>query len=196
MAEIIHERARNGHVANTGVGIDLGGRATLDALDRFEPGAADRNFAIEQAELMPGRPVADIDIAAKTQGIDRRSRRGLHRRHRGEVNDGDHFLRHIRETVALTEQHLGWPAQFLRHEAAEERFDRQPPVLAAQVAASRRAAFPLDRQRMARLVIVGVQRGQPLIAHQHQEALLGEIGRPRRVEAAGAVLDGVEPVGR
>src|SRR5450756_3191365 len=99
MAEIIHERARNGHVANTGVGIDLGGRATLDALDRFEPGAADRNFAIEQAELMPGRPAADIDIAAKTQGIDRRSRRGLHRRHRGEVNDLS--LIHISEPTRL-----------------------------------------------------------------------------------------------
>src|SRR5476649_531922 len=54
MAEIVHERARNGQVADAGVGIDLGGRAALDALDDLQPGGADRNFAVEQAELMPG----------------------------------------------------------------------------------------------------------------------------------------------
>ena len=49
---------------------------------------------------------------------------------------------------------------------------------------------------MVRLVVVGAQRRQPLVAHQHQEALLGEIGRRGGVETAGAVLDGIEPVGR
>ena len=49
---------------------------------------------------------------------------------------------------------------------------------------------------MVGFVVVGAQRGQPLIAHQHQEALLGKIGRGGGVEPAGAVLDGIEPVGR
>ena len=32
--------------------------------------------------------------------------------------------------------------------------------------------------------------------HQHEEALFGEIGRGVRVKPAGAILDGIEPVGR
>jgi len=53
-----------------------------------------------------------------------------------------------------------------------------------------------DGQGMARLIELGPQRGQPLIAHQHQEADFGEIGGGGGIEAASAVLDGVEPVGR
>ena len=65
----------------------------------------------------------------------------------------------------------------------------------AQVAARRLAAVCVDGQRMAGLVVIGAQRGQPLVPHQHQEALLGKIGGRRRVETGRAVLDGVEPVG-
>ena len=93
-------------------------------------------------------------------------------------------------------QHLGRPAQFVRHEAAEERFDRQPAFLCAQVAARRFAPLVPDRQRMARLVVIGAQAGQPLIAHQHQEAGFGEISGCGAVEAGRAVLDGIEAVGR
>src|SRR5664279_3757800 len=129
MAEIVHERARYGHVADASVGIDLGGRAALDAFDHFEPGAADRQFAAEQLELMPGRPSANIDIAAEAQGLHGSARRGLYRHHRGEIDDGDDFLHHVGEAVAFAEQHLGRPVQFLRHEAAEECLDRQPAFL-------------------------------------------------------------------
>ena len=41
-------------------------------------------------------------------------------------------------------QHLGRPAQFVRHEAAEEGLDRQPAFLGAQVAARRLAALGFD----------------------------------------------------
>src|SRR6185437_1559533 len=37
MAEIVHQGARDRNVANPGIGVDLGGRAALDALDHFEP---------------------------------------------------------------------------------------------------------------------------------------------------------------
>src|SRR5581483_5268438 len=70
------------------------------------------------------------------------------------------------------------------------------PLLGPQVAFCRLAAFGMDGQGMACLVVIGAQCGQPLVAHQHQEALLGEIGRSRGVEAGGPILDGVEPVGR
>ena len=82
----------------------------------------------------------------------------------------------------LAKKNLRRPAQFAWHETAEEGFDRQPAFFGPQIAAYGFAAFPVDRQRMARLVIVGAQRRQPLVTHQHQETLLGEIGRRRRVE--------------
>ena len=48
---------------------------------------------------------------------------------------------------------------------------------------------------MGRLIVAGAQRRQPLVTHQHQEALLGKIGGCRWVEAARPILDGIEPVG-
>ena len=53
----------------------------------------------------------------------------------------------------------------------------------------------MDNERVALLVIVGAQRRQPLIAHQHQETLLGKIGGGGGIEAARAIFDRVEPVG-
>src|SRR5579864_4608941 len=46
MAEIVHQRARNRHVADAGIGIDLGGRAALDAFDHLESRISDRDFLV------------------------------------------------------------------------------------------------------------------------------------------------------
>ena len=93
-------------------------------------------------------------------------------------------------------EHLGRPAQFVGAIFRQEAFDRRAAFRCAQIAARGRAPLPMDGQGMACLVVIRMQRRQPLVAHQHQKALLGEIGGRRRVEAAGAVLDGVKPVGR
>lgn len=98
--------------------------------------------------------------------------------------------------MPCAEQHLGRPAQLVRAIGGEKPLDRRAAVFGAQVAARGLAAIPYDPQRVARLVVIGAQRGEPILAHQHEEADLREIGRRGAIEAAGAVLDGVEPVGR
>ncbi len=49
---------------------------------------------------------------------------------------------------------------------------------------------------MARIVEVGAQAGQPLVPHQHQEVRFRQPFRLGRIEAGGAVLDGVAAVGQ
>jgi hypothetical protein len=49
---------------------------------------------------------------------------------------------------------------------------------------------------VGRLVQAGAQPRQPLVAHQHEVALLGLIAGRIGIEAGGPVLDGVEPIGR
>ena len=49
---------------------------------------------------------------------------------------------------------------------------------------------------MGGVIEAGAQRGEALVAHQHQEAVLGKILRGSRVKADRPVLDGIEPVGR
>src|ERR1700731_3464067 len=66
--------------------------------------------------------------------------------------------------------------------------------IAARPSGVRRS--PRAVSRPSALIEGGAQRGEPPIAHQHEEPALGQIGRLRRVEARGAVLDRVEPVAR
>ena len=40
----------------------------------------------------------------------------------------------------------------------------------------------------------GAQLSQPLVTHQHEEVLLGQVGRHRWIKTARAVLDGIKPV--
>src|SRR5262245_407446 len=49
---------------------------------------------------------------------------------------------------------------------------------------------------MGRVVVMGVEPRQALVAHQHEEADFGEIGRRRRGETGRPVLDGIAAVGR
>src|SRR5450759_1119048 len=61
VSEALHQRARNGEVANAGIRINVGGRATLNTLDHFYSRAfTDDEFAPKQIELMPGRPARHI----------------------------------------------------------------------------------------------------------------------------------------
>ena len=110
---------------------------------------ADSQLTAEQTEFMPGRPAGDIQIAAKTQRIDRRARGASTAATDARLMIETTFLATSEKLWPCAEQHLGRPAQLLRHEAAEERLDRQPSFLAAQVAARCLAAFPMDRQGMA-----------------------------------------------
>src|SRR5580704_2210078 len=52
------------------------------------------------------------------------------------------------------------------------------------------------RKAVGGIVELGVEARQPLALHQHQKALLGEIGGRRGRKSARPVLDGKAPVAR
>jgi hypothetical protein len=102
----------------------------------------------------------------------------------------------IDTTFLATSENLWRPTQFFRHEAAEECLDGQPAFLRAQIGAHGLATLRFNGQCVAGFVEVRAQGRQPFVQHQHEEALFGEIGRGVRVKPAGAIFDGIEPVGR
>ena len=66
----------------------------------------------------------------------------------------------------------------------------RPAVRRSPRAASRFSVA--DAERVAGCVEARAQLGKPRVPHQHQELVLGRIGGRRRVEAGGAVFDGVD----
>ena len=138
----------------------------------FSRARADGEFGADQAELVPGRPALDVEVAAEAQRVNRRADHGLDRRHRGEIDDRDDLGGDIREAVVLGLQHFRRPAQLRRHGAAEKRLDREPSLLGGEVAARQLAALAADDQRVRRIVVARVERRQPLVFHQHQEVAL------------------------
>jgi hypothetical protein len=78
----------------------------------------------------------------------------------------------------------------------KEALDDGAPLSRPQVAARSLLALGDDAQGMRRIVEAGAQLRQALVAHQHQEALLGEVLGEARVEAGWTVLDGVRAVER
>ena len=91
---------------------------------------------------------------------------------------------------------LGGPRNSSAQYSAKNRSMAARPSGGAQVAARGLAVLGADRQRVACLVESRSQLREAGVPHQHQELLLGQIGGVGRVEAGGAVLDGVHPVER
>ena len=143
MAEIDHQRAGNGQVADSDVGIDLGCRATLDAFDRFEPGFADRELAADEVELVPGRPAGDMeDCRESASGLIGCSAALSTAATEARLMMETTFFATSEKLWPSPNRTLGGPRNSLGHEAAEEGLDRQPPFFGAQVAARGFAAFP------------------------------------------------------
>src|SRR5262249_49209923 len=89
---------------------------------------------------------------------------------------------------------FGAPRNSSATEDREEAFDGRAAFGRAQVAAHGLTALRFDRERVVCVVEAGAQPGQPLVAHQHQIALLGLMTRCGGVEAGRPVLDGVEAI--
>src|SRR3546814_17724152 len=68
---------RDVHVALGGLGIHVGGRATLDAPDHAQPRSVDADLAVDPAELFPGGQILNQEVAAKAPRIDRLARHPL-----------------------------------------------------------------------------------------------------------------------
>src|SRR5262249_3245863 len=94
-----------------------------------------------EVELVPRRPALDVDIAAEPQRIDRRSRGGLKRDDRGDIDDRNDLAGDIGEAVARRVQELRQSAQLVSAEPPEERLDGGPPRGRAQIAAHGFAPF-------------------------------------------------------
>jgi hypothetical protein len=96
--------------------------------------------------------------------------------------------------VVLAVQHFRRPAQFIGAELGKKPIDRGAPFRRTQITSRCLLAFGADAEHMACFVEPGAKLGEAGVAHQHQEALLGEVSRLRGIEAGGAVLDRIHPV--
>ena len=158
---------------------------------------ADRDLAA-RAGRTRARPASLRHRDCRESAADRPARRPrLDRRDRGEIDDRDHLGGDVGEAVAAARAapSAARAARRRRSRRRTARSRRGPPACAG------RRAPP--RGRRASMVSVWLasskrraQRGQPLVAHQHQEAGLGQIAGRRGIEAGRPVLDGIEPVGR
>src|SRR3546814_3160949 len=87
MPETPAQGERDVHVALGGLGIHVGGRATLDAPDHAQPRSVDADLAVDPAELFPGGQILNQEVAAKAPRIDRLARYPLEVVDAGKVDE-------------------------------------------------------------------------------------------------------------
>ena len=195
MIEGSYQGRGNSEIADAGVWIDVGRGAALDPLRHLQPRLADRDLLAEQAELMPCRPALDIEVGAEAQRMHRHANHVLDRRDGRQIDDRHDLGGDIRKAVTFGLEHLRRAAQFRRHEAAEERLDRETALFGREIAARELATLAADDERVGLVLVAGGERREALVTHQHQELRFWQICGCRRIEAARAVLDRVHPVG-
>ena len=109
------------------------------------------------------------------------------------------------ETTFLATSEKLWPPperSFGGPLSSPAKFAAKNASMAARPAAVSRSpsrdhvAVPANGQDVAFVLVMRPQSRQPLIAHQHQVKGLVQPGGLGRIEAAGAVFDGVAAVGR
>ena len=179
-----------------GIRIDIDGGAADDAFHHLQSDIADRQRLVDEVEFVPGRPALDIEVGAEAKRMDRRAHHVLDGADAGEIDDGDDLAGDIRKTVAGAFQHLRRSLDLVGKSRGEEVLDRRPALGRFEVALGHDPAVVADREDVARIVEMGAQAGQPFVPHQHQEMRLRQPFRLGRVEAGGAVLDGVAAVGQ
>src|SRR5712671_6153028 len=103
----------------------------------------DCDFLAEKVEFAPGRPTFHIEIAAKSQWIDRTPNKAFDGADRGEVDDGNHLLGDVRKAMARRRQNLREPAQFIGAEPREKSLDGGTAGGGSQITpGDLRAVFP------------------------------------------------------
>ena len=190
------ERGRDRHIARARVRIDVGGLAPLRAGEHREPRRPDADLLVEPVQLSPRRQPVEIDVGAEAQRVDLAPDRALQLAHARQVDDVHAPGRHVREAVARRLDDLGRPAQLRLHVGGDELLDQLPPQRRVEPAPHHRLAAARDGERAGGVVEAAPQRGQALVAHQHEEVDLGQVARGIRIEPAGTVLDCVSPVER
>ena len=89
---------------------------------------------------------------------------------------------------------FGRPAQLRLHVGGDELLDQLAPERRRELAARHLLAVAEDGERLGRVVEPGLERRQPLVAHQHQEVDLRQVPRRGGIEPSRAVLDGIGAV--
>jgi hypothetical protein len=74
--------------------------------------------------------------------------------------------------------------------------DRDTAAFCFQIASHGLRIVVADGQHIAGIVEPGLERGETLVPHQHQEPDFRKIFRVGGIETGRAVLDGIAPVGR
>src|SRR5262245_50571737 len=93
-------------------------------------------------------------------------------------------LRATSEKLAPSRKNLRRPAQLPRAEGGEEVLDGGAACQRREVALDGLHAGRADRQHLRRIVEMGSEPRQPLVAHQHEEPHLRQVARLCRIEPA------------
>src|SRR5262252_3785042 len=95
------QRLQDGEIANTAARLDIRCCATNDALDDLELNTGpDGDHAVQKLEFVPGGPARDIEVRAKSQGIDGGANRRLDGGDRSQIDDRYDFFGDIGKAMS------------------------------------------------------------------------------------------------
>ena len=194
------QRAHHVQVADPRARVHVGGEATDDVVAELQQSAAEaQGRAGSEPVFAPGPPALDPDVGPEAERIDRPVHRLLQVAHAIEVQHRDEAVPAVDEAVALRRlQHSQGAVAFLRRlflqEFGEPTGEGLPAALRGHPPVERREAIGGHRQLTRLLVVEGPRPGQLGHLHQGGELHLVDVLWRGWIEAARAVLDGIEPV--
>ena len=193
------EGGGNVGVALGGGRIDVGGRAAAGAAKGADRDGADGQGLAEEVELGPGGKAVDIDVGAEAEVREGAGHGGFEGVETVQVDDGD-GVHHggdggadVGEFVVLCRDDADAALGGGAGEGGEKVLGGGAARLSVEVGGEEGFAGALDHERGGGLE-AGGERGQGLVAGEHEEVGLGERGGVGRVEWGGAECEGPAPV--
>ena len=158
---------------------------------------ADRQRVVEEVEFVPGRPALDIEVGAEAKRMDRRAHHVLDGADAGEIDDGDDLAGDVRKAVARAFEHLRRPLDL----AGIGRWRRSSRSCAGLRAVSRSPWATIWPLWLIERTLLASSNWVRRPASHSSRISIRKCGfrqpfRLGRVEAGGAVLDGVAAVGQ
>ncbi|MEO8156588.1 MAG: hypothetical protein ABI648_02245 [Betaproteobacteria bacterium] len=202
MPEFRAQLARQVAVALAGLRIDVCRRASPVALRDVGKSVPQSDFAPHPVQFRKRLGTVEVNIGAKSQRIERLPPAPLQLAHACKVDQGDVFLRLVRELVAVRPQQPRCGTQPPRHKLEEKAAERRPAGGCAQCKCVFMPIRSADVEFIGRFLIAGEQAGDLLVQHQHHENRLGQprrcLGVESRVRAQQGILavEGKSAAGR
>ena len=126
----------------------------------------------DPVEFLPRLGAVDVDVGAEAQRVDLVAPLLLEAAHRRQIDQRDQVFRLVHE-MAVARAHQPRRLAQRRHLRAEERLDRRAAVARRR---DRRRAIARCRcmtvSRSVSAIEMGLQLGEPVVEHQHQEQAL------------------------